>query len=98
MLMFAEFDIHSYLVTREDAIFFEDYAEEASDQINEILHHINALRTEDDTTEQLEEMVRRTLFDWIEEPALLELSFDEMDEYVQNLMDDVREQEEEQNE
>jgi hypothetical protein len=96
--MFAEFDIHSYLVTREDAIFFEDYAEEASDQINEILHHINALRTEDDTTEQLEEMVRRTLFDWIEEPALLELSFDEMDEYVQNLMDDVREQEEEQNE
>ncbi|MCH2455834.1 MULTISPECIES: hypothetical protein [unclassified Idiomarina] len=98
MLMFAEFDIHSYLVTREDAIFFEDYAEEASDQINEMLHHINALRTEDDTTEQLEEMVRRTLFDWIEEPALLELSFDEMDEYVQNLMDDVREQEEEQNE
>ncbi|KTG24258.1 hypothetical protein AWR38_06845 [Idiomarina sp. WRN-38] len=96
--MFAEFDIHSYLVTREDAIFFEDYAEEASDQINEMLHHINALRTEDDTTEQLEEMVRRTLFDWIEEPALLELSFDEMDEYVQNLMDDVREQEEEQNE
>ena len=56
------------------------------------------MRTEDDTTEQLEEMVRRTLFDWIEEPALLELSFDEMDEYVQNLMDDVREQEEEQNE
>ena len=98
MLMFAEFDIHSYLATREDAIFFEDYAEEASDQINEMLHHINALRTEDDTTEQLEEMVRRTLFDWIEEPALLELSFDEMDEYVQNLMDDVREQEEEQNE
>jgi len=98
MLMFAEFDIHSYLVTREDAIFFEDYAEEASDQINEMLHHINALRTEDDTTEQLEEMVRRTLFDWIEEPALLELSFDEMDEYVQNLMDDVREQEEQQNE
>jgi hypothetical protein len=98
MLMFAEFDIHSYLVTREDAIFFEGYAEEASDQINEMLHHINAFRTEDDTTEQLEEMVRRTLFDWIEEPALLELSFDEMDEYVQNLMDDVREQEEEQNE
>ena len=97
MLMFAEFDIHSYLVTREDAIFFEDYAEEASDQINEMLHHINALRTEEDTTEQLEEMVRRTLFDWIEEPALLELSFDEMDEYVQNLMNDVREQEEEQN-
>ena len=62
-----------------------------------MLHHINALRTEDDTTEQLEEMVRRTLFDWIEEPALLELSFDEMDEYVQNLMDDVREQEDEQN-
>ncbi|ASG65798.1 hypothetical protein CEW91_06435 [Idiomarina piscisalsi] len=95
--MFAEFDIHSYLVTREDAVFFDDDAEEAADQINEMLHHINALRTDDDNTEQLEEMVRRTLYDWIEEPALLELSFDEMDEYVQNLMDDVREQEEEQN-
>lgn len=96
--MFAEFDIHSYLVTREDAIFFDDDAEEASDQINEMLHHINALRTEDDTTEELEEMVRRTLYDWIEEPALLELSFDDMDEYVQTLMAAVREQEEEQNE
>ena len=43
-------------------------------------------------------MVRRTLYDWIEEPALLDLSFDEMDDYVRNLMKVVREQEEEWNE
>jgi len=96
--MFVEFDIHSYLVTKQDVVFFEEQEEEAADRINEMLHHINALREDDDTTEQLEEMVRRTLYDWIEEPALLDLSFDEMDDYVRDLMKVVREQEEEWNE
>ena len=49
--MFVEFDIHSYLVTKQDVVFFEEQEEEAADRINEMLHHINALREDDDTTE-----------------------------------------------
>lgn len=95
--MYADFDVHAYLVSQQDTQFFEDHEEEAADRINEMLHLIASQRSEDDSLDQLEEAVRRTLFDWIEEPALLDLEFDEMQDYISTLLKDVREQEEDSN-
>ncbi|EAQ31312.1 MULTISPECIES: hypothetical protein [Idiomarina] len=96
--MFADFDIQLYLVNYEDTIFFEGEEEAAADQINEMLHLINDQRIETDTVEQLEEAVRLTLYEWIEEPRLLELEFDDMDMFVRTVLENVREQEEDWNE
>jgi len=96
--MLDPFDIHLYLVSHTDTWFFEDHEEHAADNINEMLHLINHYRDESDSLEQLEEAVRKTLYDWIEEPALLDLEFEEMDDYVKSVLKVVREQEEDWNE
>lgn len=96
--MLDAFDVHLYLVSQSDTWFFEDNEELAADNINEMLHLINHYKTESDSLEQLEEAVRRTLYDWIEEPGLLELEFEEMDDYVKSVLKVVREQEEDWNE
>ena len=96
--MLDKFDVHLYLVSHNDTWFFEDQSELAADNINEMLHLINQYQLESDTLEQLEDAVRRTLFDWIEAPALLDLEFEEMDDYVRSVLKVVREQEEDWNE
>ncbi|WP_404402924.1 hypothetical protein LG288_05755 [Idiomarina seosinensis] len=96
--MVTEFDVQLYLVSQQDTWFFDHECELAADNINEMLHLINHYRSESDTLEQLEEAVRRTLFDWIEEPALIDLEFEEMDDYVKSVLKAVREQEEDWNE
>ncbi|MGM0481309.1 MAG: hypothetical protein ACQEQZ_05230 [Pseudomonadota bacterium] len=96
--MITKFDVQLYLVSHQDAWFFDDEHELAADNINEMLHLINHYHCESDTLEQLEEAVRRTLFDWIEEPALIDLEFAEMDDYVKSVLKVVREQEEDWNE
>lgn len=93
-----EFDIQLYLVSQTDTWFFEGQEEAAADNINEMLHLINQYQQESDTVEALEEAVRRTLYDWIEEPGLVELEFEEMDDYVKSVLKVVREQEEDWNE
>lgn len=94
----TEFDVQLYLVSQTDTWFFEDSEELAADNINEMLHLINQYRQESDTLETLEEAVRRTLYDWIEEPGLIHLEFEEMDDYVTSVLKVVREQEEDGNE
>lgn len=94
----TEFDVQLYLVSQTDTWFFEGEEELAADNINEMLHLINHYQLESDTLEQLEEAVRKTLFDWIEEPGLIDLEFDEMDDYVTSVLKVVREQEENWNE
>ncbi|MGM0525466.1 MAG: hypothetical protein ACQEQ8_04655 [Pseudomonadota bacterium] len=96
--MMHTFDVQLFLVSHSDTWFFEGHEEQAADNINEMLHLINQYQQQSDTVEQLEEAVRRTLFDWIEEPALLELEFEEMDDYVKSVLKVVREQEEDWNE
>ena len=96
--MLDKFDVQLYLVSHTDAWFFDGQEEHAADNINEMLHLIDRYRDESDTLEQLEEAVRRTLYDWIEAPALTELEFEEMDDYVRSVLKVVREQEEDWNE
>lgn len=96
--MLDAFDIHVYLVSHSDTWFFEEQEELAADNINEMLHLLNQYRDPTDSLEQLEEAVRRTLYDWIETPALLDLEFEEMDDYVRSVLKVVREQEEDWNE
>ncbi|MDX1706486.1 hypothetical protein [Pseudidiomarina sp.] len=90
--MYSEFDIYAYLVSRSDTVFFEDHEEEAADQLNEMLHYIAAEIEPDDTLEQLEEVVRRTLYEWVENPVLLELDSDEMRAYIIEQLAEVRQQ------
>ncbi|MFC7160033.1 hypothetical protein [Pseudidiomarina halophila] len=61
--------------------------------MNELLHYINSYREEDDNLDVLEEVVRRTLFDWIENPDLLGLESDEMQAYILEQLADARQQE-----
>ncbi len=91
--MYSDFDIYAYLVSHSDMAFFEDDADEAVDQMNEMLHYIHAYSEESDTLDKLEEVVRRTLFDWIENPDLLGLDSDEMQAYITEQLADVRQQE-----
>lgn len=60
--------------------------------MNELLHYINSYREEDDNLDVLEEVVRRTLFDWIENPDLLGLESDEMQAYILEQLADARQQ------
>ncbi|MFC0444838.1 hypothetical protein ACFOD1_10635 [Pseudidiomarina halophila] len=91
--MYSEFDVYAYLVSVQDMVFFDDDAEVAVDQMNELLHYINSYREEDDNLDVLEEVVRRTLFDWIENPDLLGLESDEMQAYILEQLADARQQE-----
>ncbi|WP_040502317.1 hypothetical protein [Idiomarina xiamenensis] len=91
--MLSEFDSHAFLVSSSDTWFFEGDEEEAADRINYMLHLIAEYSQEDDTQEQLEEVVRRTLYDWIEQPALLDLDYSDMQEYISSSLLAVREQE-----
>lgn len=91
--MLAEFDIYAYLVSRQDMVFFDDDSEAAADQLNEMLHLVATYMEEDDTLEQLEEVIRRTLFEWIENDELLEIDSDDMQAYIQEQLADVRQQE-----
>lgn len=91
--MYSEFDIYAYLVSNVDMRFFEGEEEAATDQMNEMLHYIGEFSDAEDTIEQLEEVVRRTLFDWIENPELLELDSEEMQAYIMEQLADVRQQE-----
>ncbi|RWU12159.1 hypothetical protein EGC76_02935 [Pseudidiomarina gelatinasegens] len=91
--MYSEFDIYAYLVSHLDMRFFEGEEEAATDQMNEMLHYIAEFSDAEDTIEQLEEVVRRTLFDWIENPELLELDSEEMQAYIMEQLADVRQQE-----
>lgn len=91
--MYSEFDIYAYLVSYVDMTFFEGEEEAATDQMNEMLHYIVDYSEPDDTIEQLEEVVRRTLFEWIENPELLALDSDEMQAYIMDQLADVRQQE-----
>lgn len=88
-----DFDIYSYLVSQHELQFFEDDAETAADQLNEMLHYVNALRHEEDTLEQLEEVIRRVLYEWIENEDLLTLDSDDMQSYILEQLEDVRQQE-----
>ncbi len=92
--MYSEFDIQAYLVSRQDMVFFEDIGKEesAADQINEMLHYIADFSDADDQFDKLEEVVRRVLFEWIENPNLLELDSDEMQAYIMDQLADVRQQ------
>ncbi|MDN7123704.1 hypothetical protein [Pseudidiomarina terrestris] len=90
--MYSEFDVHAYLVSQQDMVFFDDEAETAVDQMNEMLHYIASYREEDDDLDVLEEVVRRTLFDWIENPDLLGLDSDEMQAYILEQLADARQQ------
>ncbi|RUO79349.1 hypothetical protein [Pseudidiomarina taiwanensis] len=91
--MHSQFDIHTYLVSHADMWFFEDEADIAVDQMNEMLHYIVTLADSDDTLDCLEEVVRRCLFDWIENPDLLALESDEMQTYITEQLADARQQE-----
>ena len=91
--MLGEFDIYAYLVSRQDMIFFDDDAEAAADQLNEMLHYVATYMEEDDSLEQIEEVVRRTLFEWIENDELLEIDSDDMQAYILEQLADVRQQE-----
>lgn len=91
--MILEFDIHSYLVTHADMWFFEEHAEEAADQLNEMLHYIVTYAESNDRLETLEEVIRRALFDWIENPELLALDSEEMQTYILEQLADARQQE-----
>ncbi|RUO60294.1 hypothetical protein [Pseudidiomarina insulisalsae] len=91
--MYSEFDIHAYLVSYRDMAFFEDDADEAADQLNELLHYIHQYSDEDDTLDVLEEVVRRTLYEWIENPELLALDSEEMQAYIMEQLADARQQE-----
>lgn len=90
--MYSDFDVYAYLVSVQDMVFFDDDAEVAVDQMNELLHYINSYREEDDNLDVLEEVVRRTLFDWIENPDLLGLESDEMQAYILEQLADARQQ------
>lgn len=90
--MLGEFDIYAYLVSQQDMVFFDDNEEIATDQLNEMLHYISDYSDVDDTLEQLEEVVRRTLFEWIENPELLALESEEMQVYIMDQLADVRQQ------
>jgi len=90
--MYNEFDIYAYLVSQQDMQFFEGDEETATDQLNEMLHYIVDFSEETDTLVQLEEVVRRVLFEWIENPALLELDSEEMQAYITEQLADVRQQ------
>ncbi|MGQ4275889.1 hypothetical protein ACQ5ES_02380 [Pseudidiomarina sp. E22-M8] len=90
--MYSEFDVYAYLVSVSDMVFFDDEAEVAVDQMNELLHYIGSYREEDDNLDVLEEVVRRTLFDWIENPDLLGLESDEMQAYILEQLADARQQ------
>lgn len=92
--MHDDFDIRAYLVSIDDMVFFEGQEEYASDQLNQLLHFIADYSEEDDTLEQLEEVVRRTLFTWIEEPELLDLESDDMLDYILEQLAEVRQLEE----
>jgi hypothetical protein len=91
--MLGEFDIYAYLVSRQDMVFFDEEAEAAADQLNEMLHYVAAYMEEDDSLEQLEEVIRRTLFEWIENDELLEIDSDDMQTYILEQLADVRQQE-----
>lgn len=91
--MYTEFDIYAYLVSYQDMVFFDDEADVAVDQMNELLHYIHQFSEEDDSLEVLEEVVRRALFDWIENPDLLGLDSDEMQAYIMEQLADARQQE-----
>jgi len=91
--MWSEFDIRAYLVSETDMAFFEGEEEFATDQMNQMLHFIADYSEEDDNLEQLEEVVRRTLFAWIEEPELLDLDSDDMETYITEQLAEVRQQE-----
>lgn len=91
--MYSEFDIQTYLVSQSDMAFFEGEEEVAADQINEMLHYIVDFSTEEDSLVQLEEVVRRVLFEWIENPELLELDSEEMQIFIYEQLADVRQQE-----
>ncbi|HET8817594.1 MAG TPA: hypothetical protein VFM61_09120 [Pseudidiomarina sp.] len=90
--MLSDFDIYAYLVSQHDMVFFDEHAEIATDQLNEMLHYIAENSDVDDTLEQLEEVVRRTLFEWIENPELLALDSEEMQVYIMDQLADVRQQ------
>jgi L-asparaginase/Glu-tRNA(Gln) amidotransferase subunit D len=91
--MLADFDIYAYLVSQQDMVFFDDDAETAADQMNEMLHYVATYMEEDDSLEQLEEVIRRTLFEWIENDELLEIDSDDMQTYILEQLADVRQQE-----
>lgn len=91
--MLADFDIYAYLVSQTDMVFFDDEAETAADQMNEMLHYVATYMEEDDSLEQLEEVIRRTLFEWIENDELLEIDSDDMQTYILEQLADVRQQE-----
>jgi L-asparaginase/Glu-tRNA(Gln) amidotransferase subunit D len=91
--MLADFDIYAYLVSQQDMVFFDDDAETAADQMNEMLHYVATYMEEDDSLEQLEEVIRRTLFEWIENDELLEIDSDDMQTYIVEQLADVRQQE-----
>lgn len=91
--MLADFDIYAYLVSQQDMVFFDDEAETAADQMNEMLHYVATYMEEDDSLEQLEEVIRRTLFEWIENDELLEIDSDDMQTYILEQLADVRQQE-----
>jgi L-asparaginase/Glu-tRNA(Gln) amidotransferase subunit D len=91
--MLADFDIYAYLVSQQDMVFFDDDAETAADQMNEMLHYVATYMEEDDSLEQLEEVIRRALFEWIENDELLEIDSDDMQTYILEQLADIRQQE-----
>jgi L-asparaginase/Glu-tRNA(Gln) amidotransferase subunit D len=91
--MLADFDIYAYLVSQQDMVFFDDDAETAADQMNEMLHYVATYMEQDDSLEQLEEVIRRALFEWIENDELLEIDSDDMQTYILEQLADIRQQE-----
>lgn len=90
--MFHEFDARTYLVSAHEMAFFEGDEEFAADQINQMLFFIADFSDEDDTLVCLEEVVRRMLFTWMENDDLLALDSDDMATYVEDVLAEVRQQ------
>lgn len=84
--MDEQFDIHPYLVSMADMEEFEDEAEFAADQLNEMLHiaagYCNQYGWSEEHSIQL---IEEVCFIWFRDPALTELESDEMDDYITNL-------------
>jgi hypothetical protein len=78
-----EFVVHPYLVSVADMEAFEEEAELAADQLNEMLHSAVAqAQARDWSHAQTIELIEELCFIWFREPALTDLESDEMDDYV----------------
>ncbi len=83
-----EFDLRSYLVSAHDMEAFEEEAEYAADQLNEMLFSAvdEMAASEFWTDERADDFVRDFTQKWLQEPALLEAEADELDDYVRQII------------